>query len=138
MRLHYPIKGMSCAACVGHVERAVCRVIAADAQANVSLLTNSVSLTVSDDTDIGELERRLSAAVKQAGYELITQQQETVRENNESRKRIVSLLLSIACTLGVMYLSMGSMPRASSAPAVVKSLLHNRLFPHWVTLMKRL
>ena len=100
---------MSCAACVGHVERAVCRVIAADAQANASLLTNSVSLTVSDDTDIGELERRLSAAVKQAGYELITQQQETVRENNESRKRIVSLLLSIACTLGVMYLSMGSM-----------------------------
>ena len=109
MRLHYEIKGMTCAACVAHVERAIAKVIGEGESANVSLLTNSVSLIVDDAADTQSLEKRLSAAIKQAGYELITEKQENTKENTEAKKRIISLALSVLFTLGVMYLSMGSM-----------------------------
>ena len=109
MRLHYEIKGMTCAACVAHVERAVGKVIGEGESANVSLLTNSVSLIVNDATDLQSLENKLAAAIKSAGYELVTKKQENKKENNEAKQRIVHLVLSILFTLGVMYLSMGSM-----------------------------
>ena len=109
MRLNYEIKGMTCAACVAHVERAVARVVGEKENVNVSLLTNSVTLIVDDGTDIQSLEGRLAASVKSAGYELITQKQMSKKEQKESRKRIVNLVLSIIFTLGVMVLSMGHM-----------------------------
>ena len=109
MRLHYEIKGMTCAACVNHVERAVCKVVNEEENVNVSLLTNSVSLTVDDATDVQSLEKRLAASIQSAGYELITEPKTDKKENNESRKRIWSLVVSAIFTLGVMYLSMGSM-----------------------------
>ena len=43
-RLHYNIKGMSCAACVAHVERAVKSVLEEGDSFTVSLLSNSVSI----------------------------------------------------------------------------------------------
>ena len=119
MRLHYEIKGMTCAACVSHVERAIGRVIGDKESANVSLLTNSVSITVGDDINVKELESTLKASVKQAGYELITQKQENKKENNESKRRIAGLVLSALFTLGVMYLSMGAMI-GLSAPAFLR------------------
>ena len=109
MRLQYEIKGMTCAACVAHVERAVGKVIGNGESASVSLLTNSVSLIVDDATDVQGLESRLSASVKQAGYELITQKQQKKSEKNETRKRVWNLVISSLFTVGVMYLSMGSM-----------------------------
>ncbi|MBO7273928.1 MAG: heavy-metal-associated domain-containing protein, partial [Clostridia bacterium] len=66
MRLHYEIKGMTCAACVNHVERAVCKVVSEKENVNVSLLTNSVSLIVDDATDVESLESRLAASIKSA------------------------------------------------------------------------
>ena len=121
MRLHYEIKGMTCAACVAHVERAVNKVIREGESANVSLLTNSVSLIVDDAVDTQGFEKRLSAAIKQAGYELITEKQEKKNENKEKRKSIISLALSVLFTLGVMYLSMGSMI-GLSAPSFLKGV----------------
>ena len=109
MRLHYEIKGMTCAACVNHVERAVCKVVSEKENVNVSLLTNSVSFTVDDATDVQSLEKRLAASIQSAGYELITEPQNDKKENCEKRKRIWSLVVSAIFTLGVMYLSMGSM-----------------------------
>ena len=109
MRLHYEIKGMTCAACVNHVEKAVCKVIKEEDTVNVSLLTNSISLVVDDAIDVQSFQQRLSASIKNAGYELVTQKQENKNENKEDRKRIVNLVLSSLFTLCVMYLSMGSM-----------------------------
>ena len=109
MRLHYTIKGMTCAACVAHVERAVGKVIGEGESASVSLLTNSVSLVVDDATDLSALEGRLSAAIKSAGYELITEKKTNAKEKSESRRQIVSLLVSAVFTLLVMLLSMGHM-----------------------------
>ena len=109
MRLNYSIKGMTCAACVSHVERAIAKVIGEGESANVSLLTNSVSLIVDDATNVENLEKRLVASVKNAGYELVTKQQADNTEKNDGKRRIVSLILSVFFTLGVMYLSMGAM-----------------------------
>ena len=110
MRLHYEIKGMTCAACVNHVEKAVCKVIKEEDTANVSLLTNSVSLIVDDKENVEALQNRLAASVKSAGYELVLQpQKDHSKDKKETKKRITRLILSILFTLGVMYLSMGSM-----------------------------
>ena len=121
MRLHYEIKGMTCAACVAHVERAIGKVIGDGESANVSLLTNSVSLLVDDATDLQRLEGQLAALIKSAGYELVTEKQKEKKENNESKKRIIHLALSIFFTLGVMYLSMGSMV-GLPAPAFLRGV----------------
>ena len=109
MRLNYEIKGMTCAACVSHVERAVSRVLDEKDSFSVSLLTNSVSLIVDDGADVKGLESRLAAAIKSAGYELVTQKETNKKEQSESRKRIVDLVISVIFTLGVMALSMGHM-----------------------------
>lgn len=109
MRLNYTIKGMTCAACVAHVEKAVCKVIKEEESASVSLLTNSVSLTVEDSTNVKALEHQLAESVKRAGYALVTEQQPNKQEDKESRKLVVSLALSIFFTLLVMLLSMGPM-----------------------------
>ena len=109
MRLHYEIKGMTCAACVNHVEKAIGKVIQKEDSANVSLLTNSVSLIVSDEENVEVLQSRLAAAIKSAGYELVTQKQENQKEKNKKNRSIEKLILSLIFTLCVMYLSMGSM-----------------------------
>ena len=109
MKLHYQIKGMTCAACVAHVERAIGKVIGDGESANVSLLTNSVSIIIDDGRDVQDFEKKLAAIIKSAGYELVTEKQKDKKEADESRKRITSLVLSAIFTLGVMYLSMGKM-----------------------------
>ena len=109
MRLNYEIKGMTCAACVSHVERAASRVLDEKDSFSVSLLTNSVSLIVDDGADVKGLESRLAAAIKSVGYELVTQKETNKKEQSESRKRIVDLVISVIFTLGVMALSMGHM-----------------------------
>ena len=111
-RIEYPIKGMSCAACVAHVERAVRRVLGEDARFTVSLLTNSVVLFLSEKESQSDLEIRLASAIKAAGYELITQGEKNAHTLQKNRKRDRTLtrwIVSVLFTLAVMYLSMGGM-----------------------------
>ncbi len=111
MRLQYKIKGMSCAACVAHVEKAIRSVVNKEDTVNVSLLTNSVSILVPDEIDRAAMETRLSRAVRGAGYELVTNTEESEQKpkTSEYRARLRNLILSAAFTLCVMYLSMGGM-----------------------------
>jgi len=109
-RLQYEIKGMSCAACVAHVERAMKKVLGENGRFSVSLLTNSVSVFLEEDLKDGELEaleKRLEASVKAAGYTFITGKEEK-RERPRS-KDLVRLILSGFFTLAVMYFAMGEM-----------------------------
>lgn len=112
---------MTCAACVAHVEKAVGRVLKDGESATVSLLTNSVALIVDDATDTKGLAERLAASVKQAGYELVIEKEKNKKETNEVQKRVLSLVVSALFTLGVMYLSMGSMV-GLPAPAFLKGV----------------
>ncbi len=111
MRLHYEVKGMSCAACVSHVEKAIRSAVSPQDTVNVSLLTNSVSILTSDAVDRAALESSLSRAVRAAGYELVTNTEtaEKVPKSGEYRARVRNLILSAVFTLALMYLSMGGM-----------------------------
>ncbi len=111
MRLHYEIKGMSCAACVAHVERAIGGVLGESDTFTVSLLTNSVSILTSDSVDLPTLEAALSRAVRAGGYELITasDKTESTPKNAEFRTRLRVLIISALFTAALMYLAMGGM-----------------------------
>ncbi|MBQ5834108.1 MAG: cation transporter, partial [Clostridia bacterium] len=110
-RFHYEIKGMSCAACVAHVERAVGKVLTEKDSFTVSLLTSSVSIlldTELTDSERAAFEERLAASVRAAGYTLLSPTPERdARQNTEFRGRLVRLILSAFFTLAVMYLAMG-------------------------------
>ena len=111
-RLHYDIKGMSCAACVAHVERAIRSVLDEKDTFTVSLLTNSVSILPAREITANErtlLEQRLAAAVKAAGYTLLTEVDDSPRKSTEFRNSLIRLIISACFTLAVMYLAMGGM-----------------------------
>ena len=63
----YSIKGMMCAACVSHVERAVRSTIEDRSYPfTVSLLTNSLSVTYPDslgEQEIGKIEKSLAKSI---------------------------------------------------------------------------
>ncbi len=114
MRLHYDIKGMNCAACVSHVERALRSVLRERDTVTVSLLTNSVSILTEKEyaaSELAALEERLSSAVRHAGYTLLTEEStdKEGEKNREFQKSLVRLCLSAVFTLSVMYLAMGGM-----------------------------
>lgn len=116
MRLHYEIKGMSCAACVSHVERAIRSVLSDKDTFTVSLLTNSVSIiTAEDEVNVKALEERLSRAVAAGGYTLVTNKDPNEKtppkapKNAEFAHRVRVLVASAVLTLLVMYLAMGPM-----------------------------
>ena len=114
IRFNYPIQGMSCAACVAHVERALSGVMREGDSFSVSLLTNSVSIFLKEDPEPQELEafeERIFAAVRSAGYTLLRNapKEDDGAEKKEHRRLIVKLLLSAFFTLLVMYFSMGGM-----------------------------
>ena len=69
MKIRYSVKGMSCAACVAHVEKSIEK-ICGKGCASVSLLTNSVTVTVDDGTNEELLFLSLKKALKSAGYTL--------------------------------------------------------------------
>ena len=121
-RLQYSIGGMSCAACVSHVEKAVRRVLGADDQFTVSLLTNSLSVIPSRELSPKELElleERLSHAIGSAGYRLLTAPPREEGKNKAFHQSLVRLILSCIFTLALMYVSMGSMLSLPQPPFLV-------------------
>ena len=112
-RLHYNIKGMSCAACVAHVERAVRSVLDEKDTFTVSLLTNSLSILpareISDGTEKDVLEQKLASAVKAVGYTLLLTAPPAEKKDSEFRKNLIRLVISAVFTLAVMYIAMGGM-----------------------------
>ena len=111
-RLHYEIKGMSCAACVSHVERAIRSVLGEHDNFTVSLLTNSVSILMENDlsdTEKGMLEQRLATSIRAAGYTLLLAPQSKENTDAEYKKNRTRLLLSAIFTLALMYVAMGGM-----------------------------
>lgn len=121
-RLQYSVSGMSCAACVGHVERAARSVVGKEDKVSVSLLTSTVAIILGND--IGEeektlLEQRLSAAVRAAGYRLLTTPPTTEKTNKETQKRVIKWVISAIFTLILMYVSMGHMVGLPQPPFLV-------------------
>ena len=115
-KIRYSVKGMTCAACVGHVERAAKSVL--DGQGKeftVSLLTNSLSVAYPDTCtakDMKKTEKKLSRAISAAGYALEQERdkEEEIREEKRQAKRtLVRFIVSAALTASVMFIAMGNM-----------------------------
>ncbi len=113
MKKRYSISGMTCAACVSHVERAIGK--AYGGAFTVSLLTGSATVSYPDgisDAELSNIEERLRENVRAAGYALSEwSDAEKKKEENERQKRrgMTRLILSVLFTLALMYVAMGPM-----------------------------
>ena len=109
MKIRYNVKGMSCAACVRHVEHSAERVCG-EGRVTVSLLTNSITIDVAcdDKRDEEMLYSELKKALKGAGYGLERQGGDSagVDEYKRSIKRLVA---SSIITAVLMVVAMGHM-----------------------------
>ena len=107
MKIRYNVKGMSCAACVAHVEHSAERVCG-KGRATVSLLTNSITLDVEDSLDEEKLYLELKKALKGAGYTL-ERQGGGDGAKNEYKRSIRRLVISAIITAILMLVAMGHM-----------------------------
>ena len=95
----YKVTGMSCAACSARVEKAVSSVDGVKS-CNVNLLTATLSVEgEASDKDI-------VLSVKNAGYGIADDN--TVKEESETKKLVKRLVSSAVFLLLLMYISMGS------------------------------
>ena len=101
MKEKFRVTGMSCAACVAHVTKAV-EAVPGVSSVSVNLLTNSMEVAF-ENTDI----KSINNAVKRAGYK----SELYVRNNDNSSvtKTLIRLLLSIVLLIPLFYFSMGHM-----------------------------
>ena len=104
----YTVKGMSCAACVAHVEKAV-RTVEGVTDVTVSLLTNSMDVQGSADP------KTVCSAVRNAGYDAalsdasLLNAKADLRNDRAARSLLVRFLLSLFILLPLMWISMGHM-----------------------------
>ena len=105
----YDITGMSCAACAGHVEKAVAAVPGV-ASVTVSLLTNSMQVDYTPDADPDATAKRILRAVDAAGYGAspATAESESAELEDTETPRLKKRLIASLCFLvPLMYVSMG-------------------------------
>ena len=98
------LKGMSCAACVNNITRAVSRVKGVK-EVNVNLLTNSMVVTHDD------VESDIIKAVKDIGYEayLSSNNKLEINKDNDTKNKLIRLIISFILLIPLFYLSMGFM-----------------------------
>jgi heavy metal translocating P-type ATPase len=100
---------MSCAACVAHVEHAASK-ICGDGNVSVSLITNSLTVTVDDSIDEKKLYLDLKKSLKDAGYTL--ENGENTKKNiadDEFRSGLRRLIWSAILCAILMVVAMGHM-----------------------------
>ena len=104
MKYRYNVKGMVCAACVSHVERALFK--CGFEEIGVNLLTASVSF----ESPLSESEVRESAAraLRAAGYDLVFErgEQDGDREYRKNKKKLIASLILSGL---LMFAAMGHM-----------------------------
>ncbi len=110
-KVSFAVIGMTCAACVSHVERAARSALDDGTAFTVSLLSGSISLTLEDGADPEACFRRLSAAMRRAGYGLEKPEQHSnaARAAHEGRVERARLIASIALTALLMLVAMWHM-----------------------------
>lgn len=108
MMYKFRVKGMSCAACVAHVEKAARKVPGIE-NVRVSLMDNT--LTAEGDFDPA----LLFTEVRKAGYALESTEPAgtggtaSIEKNDEEKQMRLRLIISIAFLILLMYFSMGGM-----------------------------
>ena len=106
MEQKFSVSGMMCAACVSHVEKAT-KKLPGVTECNVSLLTSSMLVTFDEEKTN---EKEIIKAVKKAGYKAAVTE-DTAAVSTDKQKNLLKrrLILSVAFTIMLMYVSMGHM-----------------------------
>lgn len=123
----YNVEGMSCAACVAHVEKAV-RDVDGVSDVCVNLLTNSMTVEGSAASDA------ICDAVEKAGYHAALKADSDPGssggdfEDTATPKMVRRLLLSILFLLPILYVSMGAMMWNWPLPSFLDSHFKMGLF----------
>ena len=107
------VTGMTCAACVAHVEKAAKQIEEVE-QAEANLLTSS--LTIHLKNDVGQKEeilirKKVGKSLSDAGYGIgeDDEAEREIKEREEKAKEKRRLIFSIMFMIFLMYVSMGSM-----------------------------
>ena len=103
------VEGMTCSACVSHVNKAVSKVNGVKS-VNVNLLTKSMDVEIDDLACID----KINDAVSKAGYKSYLKDEEKKEdlsnlEDKETKKLLKRLIISIVILIPLVYLSMGHM-----------------------------
>lgn len=104
MKAKFDVKGMSCAACVAHVDKAV-RGVEGVKDCQVNLLTNSMEVEYSDPSIV----KKINMAVSKVGYKSKLKDEEYEESKESIKGQVISLILAIALLIPLFYLSMGYM-----------------------------
>ena len=98
------VEGMSCAACVARVSKAVSKVDGVKS-VNVNLLTHSMEVEYE-----GSIVSKINSSVKKAGYKsYLKENSESTLENKDEKVLLKRLVLSFIILIPLVYLSMGHM-----------------------------
>lgn len=121
MKKRYDVRGMSCAACVAHVEHAAAGICGSE-NVSVSLITNSLTVNVPDGTDEKKLYTDLKKSLKNAGYSLHSDEYDEPQNkeatggkrkksiaDEEFSKGLRRLIASAVITVVLMIVAMGEM-----------------------------
>ncbi|RKV83477.1 MAG: heavy metal translocating P-type ATPase, partial [Bacteroidetes bacterium] len=115
MKEKFNISGMTCAACVAHVQKAVESLEGTD-NVNVNLLTNSMTLDLDTSrtvvADVIDAVERAGYGASAAGNEPTkSRKSNTIRENFDKETKALKyrLIISITFAIPLMYIAMGAM-----------------------------
>ncbi len=98
-KTHFNVRGMICAACSAHIEKAVKNVDGVN-NVTISLLNNSMTVEYTDSVN----ESDICSAVEKAGYKASVSTSDSATPSNNTAFR---LIISAILLLPLMYLSMG-------------------------------
>ncbi|QEI12495.1 heavy metal translocating P-type ATPase [Cellvibrio japonicus] len=124
------IEGMTCASCVGHVERALSRVVGVTG-VNVNLATERAHIELADGTDTAGITPQLISSVEKAGYDasLLTTDATAIDDKEEERNNLQrQLWIAALLTLPVFLLEMGGHLIPALHHWIIATLGNN----HWI------
>ncbi|MBR6726719.1 MAG: heavy metal translocating P-type ATPase [Clostridia bacterium] len=121
----FAVIGMTCAACVGHVERAA-RGVLGEIPFTVSLLSGTLTVTLPDGDDTEVIFKKLREALRRGGYGLEKkgEQGEQARAAREKRIESARLWVSITLTALLMIYAMWHMVPGLPAPWILNPHAH--------------
>ena len=130
--MRYPVTGMSCAACIAHVEKAAKALPNVEgAEANLLNYTLTVRFACEmSEKDAEAFRKKLEKALKSGGYGLAALDESELlkREEKEKKRDRRRLTASVVITLCLMYVSMGHMIGLPMLPFADLSALHSDPF----------
>ena len=103
MKKKYIVEGMTCGACVTHVENAV-KKIPGVTEVAVNLMTKEMFVTSNS-----ELDKKIASNVAKAGYKVVIPSEGSIVDNRNLNKKKTTLIISVVLSIVLMIIAMSHM-----------------------------